>query len=108
MTRIHGADEASGPDFVRYLDDSQTTLEFQTAKTTFQRAVVARALSVGVLRVATPEDLLVMKAIANRPKDQRDLDELAKLPNLDWDYVVDNARVWGVESVIDAARSRRA
>lgn len=107
VTRSHGSEQASGPDFVRFVDDEQTTLEFQTAKTSFQRAVVSRATRVGPLRIATVEDLLVMKAIANRAKDQRDLDELAKLPDLDWSYVVDNARAWGVDGVIDAVRSRK-
>jgi hypothetical protein len=102
-----GAAQASGPDFVRYVDDAALVIEIQAAKTAFQLAVVARAHDVGGVAIATPEDLLVLKAIANRAKDQRDLDELAKLPDLDWDYVVDNARVWGVDGVIDAVRSRK-
>jgi hypothetical protein len=35
----------------------------------------------------TPEDLIVMKLIAHRPKDRIDLLGLVALPGLDWSYV---------------------
>lgn len=38
VTREHGADLPSGPDFVRFVSDRESvTLEVQTAKTEFQR-----------------------------------------------------------------------
>lgn len=108
MEREHGAAQPSGPDFVRFVDDEGTILELQTAKTGLQRAVIARANDHGGVRVATAEDLVVFKAIANRPKDQIDLLGLVRLPNIDWGYVEAQARDWGVEAVIARARALAA
>jgi hypothetical protein len=66
---------------------------------------VRRALVEGGLRVATAEDLIVLKLIANRPKDQNDLRGLLELPDLDWPYVEHWAGEWGV---LDALRRLRA
>jgi hypothetical protein len=98
-TLVHGEDLPSGPDFIRYKSqDGRVTLELQAAKTAFQRELIERArpLRSGLLRVATPEDLIVLKLIADRPKDQIDLLGLAALPDLDWAYVDRWAKVWGV------------
>lgn len=108
VEREHGAAQPSGPDFVRFVDDEGTILELQTAKTALQRAVIARANDHGGVRVATAEDLVVFKAIANRPKDQIDLLGLVRLPNIDWVYVDAQARDWGVEPVIARARALAA
>jgi hypothetical protein len=105
LEREHGATQPSGPDFVRFVDDDGTVLELQTAKTALQRSAIARANDHDGVRVATPEDLIVFKAIANRPKDQIDLLGLVRLPGLDWTYVDDCARDWGVESVIARVRA---
>lgn len=108
VEREHGAAQPSGPDFVRFVDDEGTILELQTAKTALQRSAIARAHDHGGVRVATPEDLIVFKAIANRPKDQIDLLGLARLPGLDWSYVDVQARDWGVEAVIARVRALAA
>ena len=105
VERTHGADQPSGPDFVRFVDDVGTNLELQTAKTAMQRTAVARAIDHGGVRVASPEDLIVFKAIANRPKDQIDLLGLARLPNVDWGYVDRQAKDWGVDDVIARVRA---
>lgn len=95
---VHGADQPSGPDFVRFVSaNREVTLEVQAAKTVFQRDAIQRAivLADGV-RVATAEDLLVMKLIADRPKDQPDLLGLAAYPGIDWGYVERWAAEWGI------------
>ncbi len=98
--REHGADLPSGPDFVRFTSaDGALVLELQTAKTEFQREVIRRATG-GGLRVATPEDLIVMKLIANRPKDRADLDGLVRLDGLDWPYVERWAAEWEVLALL--------
>jgi hypothetical protein len=92
----HGADPVAGPDFLRFVsDDGRVVLEFQAAKTELQDAVIRWATSDSRgLRVATPEDRIVLKLIANRTKDQIDLLGLCALPELDWAYVERWASEW--------------
>ncbi len=104
VAREHGAGLPSGPDFVRFVSDPEgITLEVQTAKTEFQREVLRRARD-GTPRIATPEDLIVLKLIANRPKDQVDLLGLAQLDGLDWAYVERWAAAWEVGDQLQALR----
>ena len=105
VEREHGAGQASGPDFVRFVDEAGTVLELQMAKTGLQRSAIERAHNHGGVRVATPEDLIVFKAIANRPKDQVDLLGLVRLPAIDWGYVDARASEWGVLAVIARVRA---
>ncbi len=98
VTREHGAGQPSGPDFVRFESDSSALiLEVQAAKTAFQQEVVRRA-GVGAAgpRVATVEDLIVMKLIADRAKDQVDLIGLVDLPDVDWAYIEGWAQEWQI------------
>jgi len=106
VAREHGAALPSGPDFVRFVArGGELLLEVQAAKTPLQREVVERAVATpSGLRVATVEDLIVLKLIADRPKDQGDLDGLARLPGIDWSYVERWAREWGVEAGLRALR----
>lgn len=106
VEREHGATLPSGPDFLRFTSaDRSLLLEVQAAKTPFQREVIERAVaSPSGLRVATVEDLLVLKLIADRPKDQGDLDGLARRPGIDWAYVERWANEWGVEARLRALR----
>jgi hypothetical protein len=106
IAREHGAQEPSGPDFIRFVSgDGVVTIEVQAAKTEFQREVVRRAVRTpeGV-RVATVEDLIVLKLIADRTKDQADLEGLLGLGALDWAYVEKWSAVWGV---LDRLRRKR-
>lgn len=98
----------SGPDFVRFRStDGRVVLELQAAKTSFQFEVIRRATHANKgLRVATPEDLIVLKLIANRPKDQIDLFGLAALPSIDWDHVERWAREWNLTEELRRLRSR--
>jgi hypothetical protein len=107
VARAHGATLPSGPDFVRFVrDDLALVLEVQAAKTPLQRDVVKRAVaSASGIRVATAEDLLVLKLIADRPKDQGDLDGLARLAGIDWAYVEARAREWDLAPRLAALRA---
>lgn len=107
LATTHAADLPSGPDFVRYASaDGGMLLEVQLAKTDFQRDVIARAARGSGPRVATPEDLIVLKLIADRPKDQIDLRGLRDLPALDWAYVERCAAEWGVADRLQRLRTR--
>jgi hypothetical protein len=104
----HGAELASGPDFVRFESaDTSMTLEVQAAKTELQQELLGRARVLGKgIRVATAEDLIVLKLIANRGKDQVDLRGLVKLSGLDWEYVQRWARAWDVDGLLAELRQQ--
>lgn len=105
VAREHGANLPSGPDFVRFVSaDGLIILEIQLAKTSFQSEVIRRAGGKDRPRVATPEDLIVLKLIANRPKDQADLLSLCALPGLDWNHVERWAAEWDVLAVLQRIR----
>ncbi len=106
VTREYGADLRSGPDFVRFASaDQLTVLEVQASKTTYQQEVIRRARLEGGVHVASPEDLIVMKLIADRPKDQIDLQGLIQLPGLDWAYIEHWSGEWGVLDRLARVRS---
>jgi hypothetical protein len=101
----HEAGLPSGPDFVRFVSlDGSIVLELQAAKTEFQREVIRRAVPAGDARVATVEDLIVMKLIADRPKDRIDLVELSALPGIDWSYIDHWAREWQITERLERLR----
>jgi hypothetical protein len=106
LTAEHGARLPSGPDFIRFSSADRTVLvEIQAAKTALQTSLLSRATTTAEgIRVATPEDLVVLKLIAGRPKDRIDLLGLLALPNLDWDYVERAAREWDVVALLTALR----
>lgn len=106
VTLEHGAGLPSGPDFVRFTrGPHDPPIEVQAAKTRLQEELIARARREpdGVL-VATPEDLIVLKLIAHRPKDLADLAGLVILPGIDWPYVEERARDWEVLDRLDRLR----
>jgi hypothetical protein len=104
LTKVteHGAHAASGPDFQRFRTrDNSIILEFQTAKTPFQHEMIGRARRTpSGLRVATPDDLIILKLIAERDKDAKDLVLLCALPNLDWAYIERWAVVFAIQERI--------
>lgn len=103
----YGEEQPSGPDFVRFVsEDSRVVLEFQSAKTRLQEDVIRRAhQDARGLRVATAEDLIVLKLIAHRPKDRIDLIGLCALPDLDWAYIERCAAEWDVGERLEHLRS---
>ena len=108
VARAHGERLPSGPDFLRFTShDRLVTIEFQPAKTSLQVDLVQRAKrDRDGVRIATPEDLIVLKLIASRPKDQVDLLGLVRLPDLDWPYVERVARDWDLASLLSELRAR--
>jgi hypothetical protein len=108
VTRAHGQHLPSGPDFLRFLSsDRLLTVEFQPAKTAFQHELVRRARpDQDGVRVATSEDLIVLKLIANLPKDQLDLLGLVALDGLDWLYIERLAAEWQVAGLLASVRAR--
>jgi hypothetical protein len=107
-TRIQGAGQPSGIDFVRLTDPSgRKIVEFQTAKTDYQELLIKRGIAAEAqvpVRIATPEDLIVLKLIAGRSKDYPDALALAQMENLDWPYIEEWAATWEVEDRLQRLR----
>ena len=73
--------QPSGPDIVGWASPSGDLVELQLEKTDLQREVIRRATrTADGTRVATKEDLIVMKLIADRAKDRLDLIGLNRTP----------------------------
>ena len=93
--------EPSGPDFSQLGNESRSfKIDLQIAKTEYQMLVIERARpseSSG-FSVATPEDLVVLKLLAMRSQDQRDIALMVDLlgERLDWPYIEHWAEVWDV------------
>jgi hypothetical protein len=100
ITRIQDEAEPSGPGFVRFVrPGTPSIVEFLTAKTEFEEGIIQRAIRLDQrqpFRVATPEDVIVLKLIANRPHDQADAIELGLMEGLDWAYIKRWSEVWDV------------
>jgi hypothetical protein len=109
LVRELGATQPSGPDFLRFVSgDGALVLELQIAKTDLQRDLLRRCIQRAGVRVATAEDLLVLKLIAFRTKDRPDLAGLVQLAGLDWAYVERHARAWGVGERLERLRETLA
>ena len=80
----------------------------------FERQTVARAELLDVagcrLPVATAEDLILMKVLAGRPRDEQDLRGLviAQGANIDWDYCESTATELGEALATDLVSRIRA
>ena len=99
---------ASGPDFVRMRHaETSVELDMMVAKTEFETTVIGRAVAApGLpLPVATVEDLLVLKLLASRNKDWKDLYDLGKLPDVDWAYVERWCEVWEIGERLTSLRA---
>lgn len=109
IVRIQEEHSRSGPAFVRLThDDGLPSVDLIVAKTDYQDLVISRATQSesGVLPVATPEDLIVLKLIANRSIDHRDIFILMEAQSIDWAYVEEWARVWQVADTLGELRER--
>lgn len=107
VLRAQHREDPSGPDFVQlYNRDIAQVVELQTAKTPFQEEILRRAVPVDEtgLFVATREDLIVLKLLAARSKDQDDLRELAGHATIDWDYVDYWCGIWEITDRLEHLR----
>jgi hypothetical protein len=104
VVREQTPDATSGPDFLRFiLPGTRKIVEFQAAKTPYQELTIKRAVMAAPdqpFPVATAEDVIVLKLIANRPKDHRDMVSLGMIDGLDWDYIEHWAEIWGVAETL--------
>jgi hypothetical protein len=103
-----GAGLPSGPDFLRFCrGPDDPPIELQAAKTRLQHDLIARAeRSEEGVAIATPEDLILLKLIAHRPKDLADLAGLLALPGIDWSYIEEGAREWEVLDRLERLRQQ--
>ncbi len=106
----HGGELPSGPDIVRFVSAGGDILvRLQAAKTALQCEIIQRAsVAPSGVRVATREDVIVMKLIADRPKDRLDLIGLARLPHIDWLHVEHWAAEWQVADRLRRLRAETA
>jgi predicted nucleotidyltransferase len=103
------------PDIVIFRSDQAVPrqVDLLVTKTAFEVQALGRALAVDVsgatVRVVTPEDLVVYKLIAGRPRDRDDVRAVARTQArmgrpLDWSHVERWAAYWGVSDRAAALR----
>lgn len=94
--------------------DTKVKVDLAIGVSGFERQAVARAESCNVLgtdvAVATAEDLIIMKALAGRPRDEQDLRGMviAQGAQLDWEYCESTASALGEALGSDLAVRIRA
>lgn len=113
VVRTHRADpedELADLVVLRRPEGSPRQIDLLVAKTDFEVSVLERSVPVEIagvrVRVATPEDLVVYKLIANRPRDLEDIDAIRRTqarsgPGLDRRYIERWARFWGVSERLE-------
>ena len=95
------------PDIIIFRSDHAVPrqVDLLVAKTAFEVQALHRAVAVDVagaeVRVVTPEDLVVYKLIASRPRDRDDVRAVARTQArmgrpLDWSHVEKWAAYWGI------------
>lgn len=91
--RIENAGEFALRNRVLLLEFESVGIDISLGATEFEDSMVARAeyheyLPAVNLNICSPEDLIVMKAFAARPKDWLDIESvLVRQPELDWQYI---------------------
>ncbi len=90
-------------------------VDFLVTKTDFERQVLGRAVPVEVsgrrIQIASPEDLLVYKLLADRPRDREDAEAVVLTQEragrtLDWEHVERWAQYWEIADRVAALRAR--
>ena len=108
VTRSQGLDDPGGPDFVRFIQPGTPKMvEFIGAKTPFQELTIQRGVRLDAdqpFPIATPEDVIVLKLIANRSADHRDLMGLGQVEGLDWEYIEYWSKIWEVSDALASLR----
>jgi predicted nucleotidyltransferase len=91
-------------------------VDLLVAKTAFESQVLERAVPVEIggvtLPVATPEDLIVYKLVADRPRDRDDIDAILRTQaragrRIDWAHVERWATFWSVSDRLAALAGHR-
>lgn len=94
-------------------DASLRQVDLLPAKTLFEREALARATPVDLagvaMRVISPEDLVVYKLIAFRPRDREDILAVARARaraghGIDWAYVSRWASQWAIDDRLATIR----
>lgn len=109
IIRNQDGGDSSGPDFMRLQHpDTGLAVDMLVAKTPLQDRLLERAQPSAKLPfpVATPEDLILLKVIANRSHDQMDALNLARRANIDWAYIEAEAPTWDIEDRVRALRQQ--
>ena len=108
ITRLQDRKGPSGPEFVRMVKDSTGDIvEFQGAQTPYQELVLKRALRPPgyLIPVATREDIIVLKLIANRSIDRVDIERIVNAATeIDWAYVEHWAEIWAAGDALHDIR----
>jgi hypothetical protein len=115
LEQEYGGHDGPPPDNARLRGLDGLRVDIMLDKTRFQKDVVRRATVQRVagmsLRVLTPEDLVLYKLIASRPKDLDDIEDvlrgrqLAGLP-VDWAYIEDHAAEWCMLAEVARLKAR--
>lgn len=115
--RADPADDLPDIKILRREDAELRQVDILVAKTPFEEEVLRRAVLVEVgsieVPVATPEDLIVYKLLADRPRDREDVRAVVRTQArsgrpLDWDHVERWARFWRIEDRLHLLRDALA
>lgn len=104
------------PDLVLFRGAAGERVDVLISKTDFEASALARArvesmFGIDDLPIVTPEDLLVYKLLAARPRDLADAEEVARSQEragrlLDWPYVEQHCADWGRTEQLTQLRAR--
>jgi predicted nucleotidyltransferase len=103
------------PDLLIFRGDPDLRqVDVLVAKTDFEQSALARSVSVELageeMVVASAEDLIVYKLLADRPRDRDDVRAIVRTAtraarDLDWAYVEHWTAYWGIEDRLERLRS---
>lgn len=117
VRRHQVAAEDAVPDLIVFRSERSLPrqVDFLVAKTEFEHQVLGRAVPVDVsglqIRIASPEDLLVYKLLADRPRDREDAEAVVLTREraghaIDWEHVERWSRYWEIGDRARALRER--
>lgn len=99
----------------RSQESSPKQVDLLVAKTAFEAEVLRRAVRIEVcdveIPVATPEDVVVYKLIADRHRDREDILAVLRTQaragrRVDWHYIGRWAKYWHVDDRLEAVRAQ--
>lgn len=115
VRRQQAEPDDADPDLLIFRSDAETPrqVDLLVAKTAFEKSALGRAIGIDVsgteAPVVTPEDLIVYKLLADRPRDREDTRAILRTQAragrlLDWTYVEKWARFWHIEDRLERLR----